>query len=396
MKSTVAAIKPSETLAIAAQAKEMAAQGIHVYSFAAGEPDFDTPQVIKDAACRAIAEGRTKYTAARGMPGLCAAVARKFAEKNGVAYDPATEIMVSSGGKQSLFYAFQALLDRGDAAIIPSPYWLSYPEMVRMAGGEPVFARTSAESGWKLSPEELEKAVATAGGRAKVLVLNYPSNPTGAVYSAGELRALGDAAVRLGLWIVADEMYERMVYTDAPFVSVASLSPEIRERTVTVNGCSKAYSMTGWRIGYAGAPARVMSLMATCQSHCASNPCTPAQYAALAALEDPAAEEAVQPMLAAFARRAARIHGLLSGIDGVRLSRPEGAFYVFPDVGSFGLGSVEFCARLLREESVAAVPGLPFGDDRCVRFSYACSMETIDEGMARVARFCARLRSKAS
>ncbi len=393
MNSTVAAIRPSATLAIAAKAKEMAAQGIHVYSFAAGEPDFDTPQVIKDAACRAICDGMTKYTAARGMPGLCAAVARKFAEKNGIAYDPATEIMISSGGKQSLCYAFQALLNPGDAVIVPSPYWLSYPEMVRIAGGVPVFAKTDAAAGHKLSPAALERAVAEAEGRARVLVLNYPSNPTGAVYSASELRALGETALRLGLWIVADEMYERMVYTGAPFVSIASLSPELRERVVTINGCSKAYSMTGWRIGYAGAPESVMRLMATCQSHCASNPCTPAQYAALAALEDPEAERAVQPMLAAFAARASRIYELLSAIDGVKLSRPEGAFYVFPDVSAFGLGSVEFCDRLLKEESVAAVPGLPFGDDGCVRFSYACSLETIEEGIARVARFCGRLRA---
>ncbi|MBR1608986.1 MAG: pyridoxal phosphate-dependent aminotransferase [Kiritimatiellae bacterium] len=393
MNSIVAAIKPSATLAIAAQAREMAAQGVRVHSFAAGEPDFDTPQVVKDAACRAIAEGKTKYTAARGMPGLCAAVARKFAEKNGISYDPATEILVSSGGKQSLCYAFQALLERGDAVLIPSPYWLSYPEMVRIAGGEPVFVPTKAADGWKVTPASLEKAVAAAGGRAKALVLNYPSNPTGAVYSGEELRAVGEAALRLGLWIVADEMYERMVYTGAPFVSVASLSPELRERTVTVNGCSKAYAMTGWRIGYAGAPARVASLMATCQSHLASNPCTPAQYAALAALEDPEAERAVQPMLKAFAARAELIYSLLSKIEGVSLSKPEGAFYVFPDVSSFGVGSVEFCSRLLREESVAAVPGLPFGDDGCVRFSYACSTETIEEGIARVAKFCARLRA---
>lgn len=393
MNSTVAAIRPSATLAIAAKAKEMAAQGIHVYSFAAGEPDFDTPQVIKDAACRAICDGMTKYTAARGMPGLCAAVARKFAEKNGIAYDPATEIMISSGGKQSLCYAFQALLNPGDAVIVPSPYWLSYPEMVRIAGGVPVFAKTDAAAGHKLLPAALERAVAEAEGRARVLVLNYPSNPTGAVYSASELRALGETALRLGLWIVADEMYERMVYTGAPFVSIASLSPELRERVVTINGCSKAYSMTGWRIGYAGAPESVMRLMATCQSHCASNPCTPAQYAALAALEDPEAERAVQPMLEAFAARASRIYELLSAIEGVKLSRPEGAFYVFPDVSAFGLGSVEFCDRLLKEESVAAVPGLPFGDDGCVRFSYACSLETIEEGIARVARFCGRLRA---
>ena len=389
MNSLVEAIVPSATLAIAAKAKELAAAGSRVCSFAAGEPDFDTPQVVKDAACRAIAEGRTKYTAAKGMPALCEAVAAKFLRANGVSYDPATEIVVSSGGKQSLWYAFQALLERGDEVLIPSPYWLSYPEMVRLAGGRPRFVRTSARSGYKLSPEALEKAVRP---RTRVLVLNYPSNPTGAVYSGAELRALGETAVRLGLWIVADEMYERMVYTGEPFVSVASLSPEIRARTVTVNGCSKAYSMTGWRIGYAGAPAPVAKAMAACQSHLASNPCTPAQYAALAALTDPAAEEAVKPMIEAFAARSAAIYRALKAIPGVRVSKPDGAFYVFPDMRAFGLGSAEFCRRILEEKHVAAVPGEPFGAPTCVRFSYACSMENIEEGMARLAAFCAELR----
>ena len=390
MNSLVEAIPPSATLAIAAKAKELAAAGVHVCSFAAGEPDFDTPQVVKDAACRAIAEGKTKYTAAKGMPALCEAVAAKFLRANRVSYDPASEIVVSSGGKQSLWYAFQALLSRGDEVLIPSPHWLSYPEMVRLAGGKPRFVKTTARSGYKLLPEALEKA---ARPRTRVLVLNYPSNPTGAVYTGEELRALGETAVRLGLWIVADEMYERMVYTGSPFVSMASLSPEIRAKTVTVNGCSKAYSMTGWRIGYAGAPAPVAKAMAACQSHLASNPCTPAQYAALAALSDPAAEEAVKPMIEAFAARSAAIYKALKKIPGVRVSKPDGAFYIFPDRRAFGLPASEFCRRLLEEQHVAAVPGEPFGAPTCVRFSYACSMENIEEGMSRLAAFCASLRS---
>ena len=389
MNSVLQAVKPSATLAISAKAKELAARGVRVCNFAAGEPDFDTPDVIKRAAVAAIEAGKTKYTAAKGMPELCRAVADKFARVNGIAYDPATEILVSSGGKQSLYYAFQALLERGDEVLIPSPAWLSYPEMVRIAGGRPRFVKTSSRTGYKLAPEQLEKAIRP---RTKVLVLNYPSNPTGAVYSADELRALGEVAVAHGLWIVADEMYERMVYTDEPFVSLASLSPEIRARTVTVNGCSKAFSMTGWRIGYAGAPAEVLSLMAAAQSHCASNPCTPAQYAALAALVDPASEEAVKPMIAAFRQRSDLIYRLLKKIPGVRVAKPEGAFYIFPNVKSFGLGSVEFCHRLVEEKHVAAVPGLPFGDDGCIRFSYACSTDTIEEGMARFSEFCASLR----
>ena len=390
MNSVLQAVKPSATLAISAKAKELAARGVRVCNFAAGEPDFDTPDVIKRAAVAAIEAGKTKYTAAKGMPELCRAVAEKFVRVNKVAYDPATEILVSSGGKQSLYYAFQALLERGDEVLIPSPAWLSYPEMVRIAGGRPRFVKTSSRTGYKLTPAQLEKAIRP---RTKVLVLNYPSNPTGAVYSAAELRALGEIAVSRGLWIVADEMYERMVYTDEPFVSLASLSPDIRARTVTVNGCSKAFSMTGWRIGYAGAPAEVLTLMAAAQSHCASNPCTPAQYAALAALVDPASEEAVKPMIAAFRQRSDLIYRLLKKIPGVRVAKPEGAFYIFPNVKSFGLGSVEFCHRLVEEKHVAAVPGLPFGDDGCIRFSYACSTDTIEEGMSRFADFCASLRA---
>ena len=374
MNSVLQAIQPSATLAISARAKELAAQGASVCNFAAGEPDFDTPDVIKRAAIAAIEAGKTKYTAAKGMPELCRAVAEKFARVNGIAYDPATEILVSSGGKQSLFYAFLALLERGDEVLIPSPAWLSYPELVRVAGGRPRFVKTTARTGYKLTPAQLEKAIRP---RSKVLVLNYPSNPTGAVYSAAELRALGEVAVARGLWIVADEMYERMVYTDEPFTSIASLSPALRARTVTVNGCSKAFSMTGWRIGYAGAPAEVLSLMAAAQSHCASNPCTPAQYAALAA----------------FRERADRIYRLLRKIPGVRVPKPEGAFYIFPNIKAFGLDAVTFCHRLIEEKHVAAVPGTPFGSADHVRFSYACSMDTIEEGMARFADFCASLRA---
>ena len=316
MNSVLQAIQPSATLAISARAKELAAQGASVCNFAAGEPDFDTPDVIKRAAIAAIEAGKTKYTAAKGMPELCRAVAEKFARVNGIAYDPATEILVSSGGKQSLFYAFLALLERGDEVLIPSPAWLSYPELVRVAGGRPRFVKTTARTGYKLTPAQLEKAIRP---RTKVLVLNYPSNPTGAVYSAAELRALGEVAAARGLWIVADEMYERMVYTDEPFASLASLSPAFRER-------------------------------------------------------------------------ADRIYKLLKKIPGVRVAKPEGAFYIFPNVKSFGLGSVDFCHRLVQEKHVAAVPGLPFGDDGCIRFSYACSMDCIEEGMARFADFCASLR----
>ncbi len=390
MNPIVSAIQPSATLAISAKAKELSAQGVRVCSFAAGEPDFDTPEVIKKAAMRAIAEGQTKYTPAKGMPELCKAVADKLRSRNGIDYDPSSEVIVSSGGKQSLANAFFALLSPGDAVVVPSPYWLSYPEMIRIAGGVPKFVKTRAENNFKLTPAALSRAVTESD--AKAVVLNYPSNPTGAVYSADELLALGRTAVKHGLWIIADEMYERMVYTGAPFVSIASLDPEIKARTITVNGCSKAFSMTGWRIGYAAGPAAVIKAMTTIQSHCASNPATPSQFAALAALTDPAVEKAIQPMIKAFAERADRIYRLLRKIPGMELSKPEGAFYVFPCIKSFGLDSVEFCRRLLEEQHVAAVPGAPFGADDCIRFSYACSDENIDEGMKRLAAFCSSLK----
>lgn len=392
MNRIVQNIQPSATLAISAKAKELAAQGVRVCSFAAGEPDFDTPQTIKDAAVAAIAAGQTKYTAAKGMPALCKAVADKFAAVNGIVYDPATEIIVSAGGKQSLANVFLALLNRGDEVLVPAPYWLSYPEMIRIARGRPRIVRTTAANGWRVTPEQLEAAVTP---RTAAVVLNYPSNPSGIVYTADELRALGEVAVRHNLWIVADEMYERMLYGGRKFVSIASLSKELRDRTVTINGCSKAYSMTGWRIGYAGGPAEVVKAMTTVQSHCASNPTTPSQFAALSALSDPKVEDEIRPMLKAFEERADRIYSLLSAIPGVRLERPQGAFYVFPDIGEFGMDSVTFCTRLLEEKHVAAVPGKPFGADSCIRFSYACSMENIDEGMRRFAEFCASLPRKA-
>lgn len=387
MNATLELIQPSLTLAISAKAKELSAQGIHVCSFAAGEPDFDTPQIIKDAATKAIAEGKTKYTPARGIPELCKAVADKLLRENNIRYDP-SQVIISSGGKQSLANAFLALLNRGDEVLIPSPFWLSYPEMVRIAGGKPRFIKTKQSNNFKLTPAALEKAIRP---KTKVLVLNYPSNPTGATYSADELRAIGDVCVRHNLWIIADEMYERMIWTDSPFVSIASLSPEIKARTLTCNGVSKTYSMTGWRIGYCAGPIEVIKAMTTVQSHCASNPSTPSQYAALAALTK--GEEAIQPMLAAFRKRSIFIYRKLKKIRGIRVMRPDGAFYIFPNVKAFGLDSVTFCKRLLDEKHVACVPGTAFGAPDCIRLSYACSLEEIEEGVNRLAQFCDSLRA---
>ena len=387
MNVSLDSIQPSLTLAISAKAKELAAEGIRVCSFAAGEPDFDTPQIIKDAAIRAIGEGKTKYTAARGMPSLCKAVADKFLRENNLSYTP-SQVIISSGGKQSLATAFLAMLNRGDEVLIPSPYWLSYPEMVRIAGGKPRFIKTRQSQHFKLTPEALEKAIRP---KTVALVLNYPSNPTGVCYTADELRALGEVCVRHNLWIIADEMYERMNWSKVPFVSIASLSPEIKARTLTCNGVSKTYSMTGWRIGYAAGPEELIRAMTTVQSHCASNPATPSQYAALAALTQ--GEEAIQPMLKAFRERSALIYRRLRAIRGMRVMRPDGALYIFPNIKAFGLDSVTFCIRLLEEQHVACVPGAAFGAPDNIRLSYACSLENIEEGVARIAAFCDSLRA---
>lgn len=381
-------IAPSPTLAIDAQAKEMIARGADVVNFGVGEPDFDTPEHICEAACRAIAAGKTRYTPVAGTLDLRRAVAAKLKRDNGLDYDP-TEIVVSVGAKHSLYNAIQVLCQEGDEVILPVPYWVSYLEQVKLAGAAPRLVATRMENDFKLTPAALKEAV---GPRTRLLLLNSPSNPTGAVYSAEELAALAEVVAQVpDLYVLADEIYENLIYDGQKHVSIASLGPEIKARTVVVNGVSKAYAMTGWRIGYAAAPPAVAKAMTALQSHSTSNPTSIAQAAAEAALEGP--QEPVQAMVDEFARRRAYIMDRLAGLPKITCSRPSGAFYVFPNVkGLLGMtyrgrvleNASELAAVLLEAAHVAVVPGVAFGDDDHIRLSYATSMDRIREGMDRI------------
>jgi aspartate aminotransferase len=385
LNSSILAIQPSATLAIAALAKQLAAQGRPVCDFAAGEPDFDTPAFIKDAAIAALREGKTKYTPVAGVPRLCEAIAAKLKRDNGLDYKP-SQIVVSCGAKHSLALVFQTLLNPGDEVIIPAPYWLSYPEMIRIAGGVPVFVTATPAADFKITPADIERA---ATARTVALVINSPCNPTGTMYTPAELRALGETALRLGLTLVSDEIYEKMVYDGQEQASMAAFSPALYANTVTVNGLSKAYSMTGWRLGYTAAPEPFIRAMNALQSHTASAPNTFAQWGGVAAIDR--GDDSIREMVAAFDARRRRIFALMSAIPGVVCPRPTGAFYVFPDISALGLDSVAFSRRLLEAQNVAVVPGIAFGADSCVRLSYACTLETIETGLARFRAFCASL-----
>ncbi|HIE13382.1 MAG TPA: pyridoxal phosphate-dependent aminotransferase [Desulfotomaculum sp.] len=388
-------ISPSPTLSVDARAKELAAAGERIINFGVGEPDFDTPEHIKAAAAEAMARGMTKYTAVAGTLELRQAICRKFARDNDLTYRP-DEIVVSCGAKHSLYNAVQVLAEPGDEVIVPAPYWVSYLEQVKLAGAEPVVVKTRAENGYKLIPEELSGSLTP---RSRLLILNSPSNPTGSIYTKEELAAIAEVAVRAGIWVLSDEVYEKLIYDGAAHFSIASLGPEIKQQTVVVNGVSKSYAMTGWRIGYAAAPAPVAKAMADLQSHSTSNPTSIAQAAAVAALNGP--QEAVAEMRSAFAARRTYILERLNGIPGINCPTPAGAFYAFPDVSAyFGRrwgektisSASDLAAFLLEEAKVAVVPGIAFGNDRCLRFSYAASLEEIAEGMDRIAAAFGSLR----
>lgn len=385
MNKALESIQPSLTLAITGRAKKLQSEGHSVCNFAAGEPDFDTPAAAKLACTEALKAGKTKYTPSAGVLDLRVAIAEKLKRENGIDVPP-EQVIVSCGAKHSLANTFLALCNVGDEVIVPAPYWLSYPEMIRIAGGVPVFVTGKAETGLKITPEQLESVITP---KTVALVLNSPSNPTGAVYSEAELRALGDVCVRHGLWIIADEIYEQLVFDGARHVSMASLSPELAACTVTINGFSKAYAMTGWRMGYAAGPKEFIRAMTTVQSHTAGPPATFAQFGGLSALLD--CQEETRAMVDAFAARRKRILELLRAIPGIRCVEPEGAFYVFPNISNFGLDSRTFAERLIDEKHVALVPGAAFGADECVRLSYACGMDEIEEGLARFRDFCAGL-----
>lgn len=385
LASRVSELTPSLTLAIDSKAKAMRAEGIDVYSFGAGEPDFDTPEHIKKAAIDALNSGFTKYTPSSGTPELRAAISEKFKRDNGLDYKP-SEIIVSNGAKQSCFNAIMAVCGEGDEVIIPAPYWLSYPDMVRLAGAEPVIVQTTQENDWKMTPEQFEEAMSP---RTKMLIINSPGNPTGSVYTKDELRALVEVAADEEITILSDEIYESLTYDGAEHVSVASLTPEAKDLTITVNGFSKAYAMTGWRLGYLGAPEKIAKAIDSMQSHATSGPCSFAQKGGLAALTG--SQQCVADMREEFNIRREYMFERLSAIHNVTAVKPKGAFYMLANISKLGMTSTNFADRLLSKANVAVVPGIAFGDDRVVRLSYATGLDIIKPGLDRFEDFCKTL-----
>lgn len=378
---------PSPTLAITAKARKMREEGIDVLSFGAGEPDFDTPEFIKDAAIAALREGFTKYTPTAGIEPLRKAICEKLWRDNGLKYEP-NQIIVTCGGKHALYNTFQVICDPGDEVIIPAPYWVSYPEMVKLAEGVPVFVYADESTDFVPTIDAIREKVTA---RTRAIVVNSPCNPTGAVFPRRRLEEIADLALQHDLYIISDEIYEKMVYDGHEHFSVASLSEEVKKRTILVNGMSKAYSMTGWRIGYAAAERELIAAMTRIQDQSTSNPTSIAQRAALAALQAP--EDTVKQMVAAFAERRRVIVDGLNRIPGFRCAEPGGAFYAFPNVSAlYGKrwgdrvinNSDAFAEYLLEVARVAVVPGSGFGADENIRLSYACSLDTIRNGLARI------------
>lgn len=381
LAARVGQVTPSLTLAIDSKAKAMKAAGVDICSFSAGEPDFDTPVHIKEAAQKALDEGKTRYGPATGEPRLRAAIAQKLQQDNQLPYE-AQNIIVTNGGKQSLYNLMMALLDPGDEVIIPTPYWLSYPEMVKLADGVPVFVPTDARNRYKITPEQLRASLTP---RTRLFVLNSPSNPTGMVYTPAEIRALAEVVVEHDLWVVSDEIYEKILYDGAEHLSIGAASPAAFEKTIISNGFAKAYAMTGWRVGYLAGPVELIQATTTIQGHSTSNVCTFAQYGAIAALEG--SQDCVQTMGQAFAQRRQVMLNQLNAIPSLSCAKPDGAFYLFADISKTGLTSLQFCDALLEQQQVAVIPGIAFGADDHIRLSYATDLETIGRGMERLATF---------
>jgi aspartate aminotransferase len=377
-----ASLSPSLTLAIDSRAKQMKAEGQDVVGFGAGEPDFDTPQHIKDAAIKALNEGFTKYTPASGIPELRQAIADKFKRENGLSYKP-SQIIVSCGGKHSCYNVILATCEDRDEVIIPAPYWLSYPEMVKLAGATPVIVQTSDQTEFKVTPEQLRKAITP---RTRLLILNSPSNPTGSVYSPEEIKALGDICVEKGVLIMSDEIYEHLLYDGVTHKSVAGFSAKHYDHTIIVHGFAKAWSMTGWRLGFLAAPEPIAKAIDAVQSHSTSNPTSFAQRGAVAALNGP--QDHLKGWIAEFDRRRTYGWKKLNSIRGISCVKPKGAFYLFPNISKTGLKSSDFSAKLLDAQKVAVVPGLAFGSDDCIRLSYATSMDNVEKGLDRIEKFC--------
>ncbi len=378
-------LTPSLTLAIDSKAKAMKAEGIDVWSFGAGDPDGDTPEHLTAAAMASLDGGFTKYTPSSGIPELRQAIADKFKADNGIDYKP-SQIIVSNGAKHSCYNAVLAVCEPGDEVIIPAPYWLSYPEMVRLAGGEPVIVQTTEENDWKMTPEDFESAMTP---RTKMVIINSPGNPTGSVYSKKELEALVEIAATEDIFILSDEIYEKLTYDGAKHVSVASLSKTAYDLTITVNGFSKAYAMTGWRLGYLAAPEPIAKAIDAIQSHSTSNPCSFAQQGGLAALKGD--QTAVEEMRQEFDLRRQYMIQRLGTIERVSVVEPKGAFYVLANISKFGLNSTDFAEQLLAKHHVAVVPGVAFGDDRTIRLSYATGLDIIKKGLDRLEEFCKSL-----
>ena len=385
LASRVNQVTPSLTLAIDSLAKEMKKNGEDVCSFSAGEPDFDTPTHIKAAAKKALDEGKTRYGPAAGEAGLRKAIAEKLLRDNQLAYN-ADNIIVTNGGKQSLYNLIMALIEAGDEVIIPAPYWLSYPEMVTLAGGTSVIVNTSLENHYKITPEQLEAAITP---KTKLFVLNSPSNPTGIVYTPEEIAALAKIVVEKDILVVSDEIYEKILYDGAIHRSIASFGPEIFQRSIISNGFAKAFSMTGWRVGYIAGPVEIVKAMTKIQGHSTSNVCTFAQYGAIAALESP--QDCIEEMVKAFSERRQYILERVRSLPGLNCPTPNGAFYVFIDISQTGLKSRDFCQKLLETQKVAAIPGIAFGADDCIRLSYATDLKTIEKGFDRLDQFIGSL-----
>jgi aspartate aminotransferase len=380
-----AQLTPSLTLSIDSKAKAMKAEGIDVCGFGAGEPDSDTPEHIKRAAIEALEAGFTKYTPNAGIPELRQAIADKLAADNGLNYR-AGQIIVSNGAKHACYNAILATCQPGDEVIIPAPYWVSYPDMVRLVGAEPVIVPTSERNGWKMRPEDFENAMTP---RTKMLIMNTPGNPTGSVYTREELEAIVNVAAEEDIYVLSDEIYEKLVYDDVKHVSIGSLSKEAYDLTITINGFSKSYAMTGWRLGYLAAPEAVSRAVDSIQSHTSSNPSSFSQYGALAALKGD--QQPLADMREEFDMRRNYMFDRLSKISNVTAVKPQGAFYILVNISQLGLTSQNFADRLLSKANVAVVPGAAFGDDRTVRFSYATSLDVIKKGLDRFQDFCRTL-----
>ncbi len=371
-------VSPSATLKLTAKAKEMKSRGLPVINFGAGEPDFDTPQAVKDEAVKQLASGYTKYTPTSGIPELREAVCRKFAEDQGLKYAP-ENVVISCGAKHSLYNLIQVLCDPGDDVLIPAPYWVSYPEMVYLAGGNPVFVPTTQRESFRVKAQTLEAAITP---KSKILFLNSPSNPTGGILEEQDLKEIAQVVLKHKLICISDEIYEYYLHGDYKHVSIASLGPEIKERTFVVNGTSKSYSMTGLRIGYLGGDAEVVKKIGILQDHSTSNPTSISQKMAVAALGLPKSYR--QDVRAQFEKRSRLMVGLLEKVKGLKPFVPQGAFYVFCDIVDTGFGSEVFCDRLLEEANVAAIPGKSFGSDAHIRVSFAASEKDIEEGGKRI------------